>query len=97
MANRNIRLKIESTAVVRGQVRVPGDEVVVDAKTADRLVERNLAEIVSEEPPHDEQPVDDELTGMTVEELKEYADEAGVDLRGKTKKEDILAAIREAM
>ena len=29
--------------------------------------------------------------------LKEYANEAGVDLTGKTKKADIIAAIREAM
>ena len=104
MANHNIRLKIESTAVVRGQVRVPGDEVTVDAKTADQLVERNLATVVGEETPEGQmtggengQDADDELTGMTVDELKEYANEAGVDLTGKTERDDILAAIREAM
>lgn len=97
MANHSIRLKIEATAVVRGQVRVPGDGVTVDAKTADSLVERNLATIVGEETSHDEQHVEDELAGMTVDELKEYATEAGVDLTGKTKRDDILAAIREAV
>lgn len=97
MANQKIRLKIEATAVVCGQVKVPGDEVVVDAKAADRLVERNLAIVVGEETPDDEQHVDDELVGMTVDELKEYANEAGVDIKGKTKKDDIIQAIREAM
>lgn len=97
MANQKIRLKIEATAVVGGQVRVPGDEVAVDAKAADRLVERNLAIVVGEETPDDEHHVDDELAGMTVDELKEYADEAGVDLTGKTKKDDIIKAIREAV
>lgn len=96
MATDNIRIKFEKTTVCRGQVRVPDDELTVDAKTADRLVERNLAIVVGEEH-DDEQHVEDELTGMTVDELKEYANEAGVDLKGKTEKDDIIAAIREAM
>ena len=100
MAKDNIRIKFEKTAVCRNQVRVPGDELTVDAKTADRMVERNLAIVVGEEHDgvnHEEQNADDELTGMTVDELKEYAVEAGVDLTGKTEKADIIAAIREAM
>ena len=99
MANGNIRIRFEKTAVCGNSVRVAGDELVVDAKTADRLVERNLATVVGEEPVdtnHEEQDAD-ELTGMTVDELKEYAAEAGVDLTDKTEKDDIIAAIREAV
>ena len=96
MAMDNIRIKFEKTAVCRNRVMVPGDELTVDAKTADRMVERNLAIVVGEEP-SDEAQTADELTGMTVDELKEYAVEAGVDLTGKTKKDDIIAAIREAV
>lgn len=90
MANQNIRLRIDSTAVVRGAVCVAGDEVIVDAKMADRLVERNLATVVGEH------HVEDDLDDMTVDELREYANEAGVVLTGKTKKAEIIAAIREA-
>lgn len=98
MANNNIRIRFEKTAVCRSRVRVPGDELTVDAKTADRMVERNLAIVVGETPANDNNDEHvDELTGMTVDELKEYATEAGVDLKGKTKKDEILAAIREAM
>ena len=103
MANNLIRLKIENTTVYRGRVIVPGEEIVADAKTADNLVERNIASILGEEIVHDNEHDDehdnanDELDGMTVDELKEYANEAGVDLKGVTKKADIIAAIREAM
>lgn len=85
-----IRIRIDSTAVVCGAVRVSGDEVTVDAKTADGLVERNLATVIGE------QHVD-ELDGMTVEELKEYASEAGVCLDGISDRDEMVAAIREAM
>lgn len=36
------------------------------------------------------------ISKMTVEELKDYADEHGIDLGEATKKKDILAAIQEA-
>lgn len=103
MANNLIRLKIEKTTTYRGRVLVRDEELNVDAKTADGMVERGLASVVGEivENKQDEDTEDgnagDELSGMTVDELKEYAAEAGVDLTGKTKKADIIAAIREAM
>lgn len=105
MANSLIRLKIENTTAYRGRVLVPGEEIKVDAKVADKLVERGLATVVGEvadeteqeEPAEEEASVDDELAGMNLEELREYAAEAGIDLKGKTKKADILAAIREGM
>lgn len=102
MANNIIRLKIEKTTICNGRVVVADEEVTVQAKVADNLVERKLAIVVGEETTENEgrdhdDNADDELAGMTVDELKEYAAEAGVDLTGKTKKADILAAIREAM
>lgn len=98
MANTFIQLRIERTVAYRGRVVIPGEVLVVDAKTADRMVERNLGVVVGEQM-QDTGNVnaDDELAGMTIDELKEYANEAGVDLTGKTKKAEIIAAIREAM
>ena len=94
MANGYIRLKIAKTMTYNGRVFVPGEELTVDAQKADKLVERKLAEIVGEE---HEQGADDELDSMTVDELKEYAQEAGIDLKGVTRKADMIAAIRKAM
>lgn len=96
MANRLIQIKIEQAVVFGGKVVVAGEELTVDAKVADRMVERNLATVVGEIPTDDEH-VDDELDDMKVDELIEYAKEAGVDLKGVSKKADIIAAIREAM
>lgn len=94
MANGYIRLKIAKTMTYNGRVFVPGEELTVDAQKTDKLVERKLAEIVDEEP---EQGADDELDSMTVDEMKEYAQEAGIDLKGVTRKADMIAAIRKAM
>lgn len=94
MANGYIRLKIAKTTAYNSRVLVPGEELTVNAQKADKLVERKLAEIVGEEP---EQGADDELDSMTVDELKEYAQEAGIDLKGVTRKADMIAAIRKAM
>ncbi len=50
--------------------------------------------------PEDEEDEDDYevvLSEMTVKELVEYADENDIDLDGATKKDDIIAAIEEAM
>lgn len=96
MATDRIQIKIEDTVIVGGKVVVAGDELTVDAKIADGLVERNLAMVVGEAE-SDDNHVDDELDDMTVDELKEYAVEAGVDLKGVTEKDDIIAVIREAM
>ena len=99
MATDKIRIRFEQTAVCCNRVNVPGDEQIVDAKVADRMVERNLATVVHRDPadtdPHEQHA--DELTGMTAEELKEYADEAGVDLTGITDEAEMVAAIRKAM
>ena len=94
MANGYIRLKIAKTTAYHGRVLVPDEELTVNAQEADKLVERKLAEIVGEEP---EQGADDELDSMTVDELKEYAQEAGIDLKGVTRKADMIAVIRKAM
>lgn len=41
-------------------------------------------------------PIDDEILGsMTVNELKSYAEEEEIDLKGATRKEDILRIIRQ--
>ena len=102
MANGYIRLKIVKTTAYHGQVLVPDEERTVNAQEADKLVERKLAEIIGEEPEQgsdgeSEQGAGDELDSMTVDELKEYAQEAGIDLKGVTRKADMIAAIRKAM
>ena len=40
---------------------------------------------------------DEDVTKLSVDELKEYAQEAGIDLKGVTRKADMIAAIRKAM
>lgn len=96
MANNLTQIKIEGTVIVCGKVAVAGDGLTVEAKIADNLVKRNLATVVGNQAT-DNVHVDDELDDMTVDELKEYAEEAGVDLKGVTKKADIIATIREAI
>ena len=81
---------------------MPDEELTVSVQEANKLVERKLAESIGEEPEQgsdgeSEQGADDGLDSMTVDELKEYTQEAGIDLKGVTKKADIIAAIREAM
>lgn len=110
MATNLIHVKVKETFTYNGRVVIPNDELIVDAKIADKLSERNLVTVVGEEIVEDEQTDipgntgddnadehTDELDGMTVDELKEYASEAGIDLKGISKKADIVAAIREAM
>lgn len=98
MANDKIRLKIKNTLSYNMRVYVQDDELTVDKKTADSLVERNLAEVIGEEVGNEnDSHVEDELDGLTVKELEEYAKEAGVNLKGLTRKGDIVKAIREAI
>lgn len=94
MEHNLIRLKIENTTSYRGKVYVRNDELTVDAKTADGLVEREIASILGEEAVTESKEDAEELAGMTVEELREYAAEAGIELKGVTKKAEIIAAIR---
>ena len=97
MANTRIHVKVTKTFVYNSTVVVPNTELTVDAIVADNLVERNLVIVVGEE--LGDENTDghtDELDGMTVEELREYASEAGINLKGISKKADIIAAIREA-
>ena len=101
MASIFVKTKIESTVIYNGKVYVKGDEVDIEVKKADSLVERNLVTVIGETPKQDEDKESsetvDELEQMTVDELKEYATEAGIDLKGKTLKADIIKAIREVM
>ena len=95
MANNLIRVAAKEVFTYNGKVVVINNELTVCAKIADALVERGLVTVIGEETVGDENT--DELDGMTIDELKEYAAEAGIDLRGKSKKAEILSAIREAV
>lgn len=110
MANNLVHVRVKETITYNGRVVVNNDELTVDVKTADSLAERNLVTVIGEVIVTDEQTDDtdnmgdnnvdntaDELDGMTVDELKEYASEAGVDLKGISRKADIVAAIRKAI
>lgn len=97
MANGLIRLKIAKTTCYNARVLVPEEEITVNAKVADKMVERGLASIIEQLEQEETNEETDELESMTVDELKEYATEAEVDLKGATKKADIILAIREAM
>ena len=96
MADKLIKVRVEQTLAYCGRVAVAGEEMTVNAKVAQNLIERNIATVVGEIPASNNH-VDDELNDMKVDELIEYAKEADVDLKGATKKADIIAAIREAM
>ena len=97
MANNKIRLVVKTTLVYNAKVYVAGNELTADEMSAERFVKRNLATVIDEQVKETEdEHIEDELDDMTVDELKEYAEEAGVSLKGLTRKGDIINAIREA-
>lgn len=85
-----------------GRVYKRGDTVFSE-KELDRLQGSNRflrladtnAPVVA--PPVPVREVEDEFGGMTVAELKKFAEEEEIDLDGATKKEIILAVIRKAV
>lgn len=62
----------------------------VDQHSGEVLIKKKVAEIVEENVDQE-----DELKKMTVAELKQKAEELGIDLKA-TKKDDIIAEIKEA-
>ena len=97
MVNNKIRLVVKNTLVYDAKVYVAGNELTADEMSANRFVKRNLATVIDEHVEETEDGhIEDELDDMTVDELKEYAEEAGVNLKGLTRKGDIVNAIREA-
>lgn len=62
----------------------------VDQHSGEVLIKKKVAEIVEENVDQE-----DELEKMTVAELKQKAEELGIDLK-VTKKDDIIAEIKEA-
>jgi hypothetical protein len=84
-----------------GRVYKRGD-VITSEKELDRIHGANrflrLADSsVPVLPSAPSQEVDDEFSGMTVAELKKFAEEEEIDLEGATRKEEILSAIRKAV
>ena len=95
MANGYIRLKIEKTTTYRGRVVVLGESIDTNVDEAKDFVGKGLATV---ENGSLEEPVEeDEFDKMTIEELREFAEEAGIDLKGLSKKADIISAIKEGM
>ena len=80
-----------SAAIVAGAVRYPteGALSVHDAE-AKRLIENELAELVEEDESDDDEG---NLERLTVEKLKQIAEDEKIDLGDATKKADIIAAI----
>ena len=82
-----------------GKIYTRGDTVRSE-KELDRLMgsrkflrmETNTVVVDSPKP-----VAEDEFSGMTVAELKKFAEEEEIDLEGATKKEDLLVAIRKAV
>ena len=75
----------EVDVVLLGQTVKRGDEVEVSDEHAKALLSQ----------PDNFAPVQDAMDVMTVEELRDLADQHGVDLTGLTKKADIVAAIKK--
>lgn len=88
-----------------GQTYKSGDGVALSEKEAERLLrlkviegdgqELQEAEVVADQKDagFDADKREEELNKMTVDELKTLAKEKGIDLRGSTKKEDIVTEI----
>lgn len=92
MANNIVNVIVKQSITYKGKVFVVNDELAMDAEIATNLSHRNLVTIQASEDLNT-----DELDGMTVDELREYAEEAGICLIGIHKKADIISAIREAV
>lgn len=97
MEKQYIRLKIAKTVSYRGKVLVPNNEILVDEQAAADLVERGMAEFLESVPNQQNSETGDELEEMSVDELKEYAQEAGIEVESLTDRAEILQAIKEAI
>jgi hypothetical protein len=87
---RNIMLLAMS--VIDGAARYPIEgPILVSDEKAEQLIADKLAEPADLE----EEPSGDDLEGQTVDQLKGIATAEEVNLDGKTKKAEIIAAIRE--
>ena len=83
------------TDLIPGQKRLVAKEFLDHPDVKDGLEKGHLTLV--EEPTEEAPAATDETTdidGMTVDQLKAYAAEKGIDLGGATLKADILAAIK---
>jgi hypothetical protein len=79
-------------AVIDGAARYPIEgPILVSDETAEKLIEAQVAESADLE----EEEAGDDLDQQTVDQLKATATAEEVNLEGKSKKAEIIAAIRE--
>lgn len=90
---KNTEIKITSAVVLGGQIAKPGSRCFVDDKTARDLMRRGKAELLSIVADHDEIPAFEDLK---VTELRDVADEHGIEGAANMKRAELIEAIRSA-
>lgn len=84
-----VSITLLATCMIAGVPRSPVEGVqTVPEDDAERLIDSGMAELA------DEEDAFADLDTKTVEQLRAIAHEHEIDLEGKTKKADIIAAIR---
>lgn len=89
MADKLIKLKITSAVAIGGVVKRPGSVVTLSEADAKNLLHRNRAILAEAETPED-------LSSLTVAELKERAAELEIEGADNLKKADLIKAIEAA-
>lgn len=85
----------DSSVPVKGENIEPykkEDDVIADIKAP----EKEMSKKAAEETEFTEQNIPDDLAKLTVDELKQVAENSQIDLAGATKKKDIIKAIMDA-
>ncbi len=80
----------QNTVKTGGKYYPPGNELVVDDKTAEWLLETGAIKLLDEEQNESGEKATEEYT---IQELKDYAEKAGIDLSGLSLRDDILNAV----
>lgn len=87
MAKKTVVVELTSAVAFDGKVSKAGELLEVTEKEARNLLRRGKAVL------SDEQPAESELSDLTVAELRELADDAGIEGAASMKKADLIAAI----
>ncbi len=97
MADTQVRVRFATTASYNGRVYSVGEEVSMSEEVAGIAVARNIVTFV--EPVDMQEPkfTEEDFKRMTVVQLEEYADNAGISLAGVTRKADIISVILGAI
>lgn len=82
----------------KGEPYKKGESIEVESKDIAEMIAKGVVSEDTQIPEIDEdkEPLETDINKMKVDELKDYAEKNGIDLGDATKKDDILAVIKEA-